>query len=252
MDGPLACPPSRARSGLRGVSRVRPRPAGGAQATGVGLHRPRPRLWQTPEDARPGSEPLTRPTRGPDGRQRRGPAGAAQAAEERGCNKNRRRRFYSAASAAPGTRGADIRGRKRTVQEPGAADGALSRLPPSRLAAQGGSGWVRSPQAPCPGSQGPEKPGPGRSGVLRGAGATRVGVGRGCSLQGAGAGLRGRQRRGREAIGRVCVEVRPPVSFAQRQVVSFAQTGALQPPETPGRDRSSREESRGGARQKQS
>lgn len=76
--------------------------------------------------------------------------------------------------------------------------------------------------------------GVGGSGVLRGARAAGVGVGRGCSLQGASAGLRGRQQRGRVAISGVCVEVQPPVSFAQRQIVSFAQTGAFPPPETQG------------------
>lgn len=64
----------------------------------------------------------------------------------------------------------------------------------------------------------------GSSGVLCGARAASVGVGRGCSLQGASAGLRGCQQRGREAISGVCVEVQPPVSFAQRQIISFAKT----------------------------
>lgn len=85
--------------------------------------------------------------------------------------------------------------------------------------------------------------GVGGSGVLRGARAAGVGVGRGCSLQGASAGLRGRQQRGRVAISGVCVEVQPPVSFAQRQIVSFAQTGAFPPPETQG-DRSRQSGSR--------
>lgn len=60
--------------------------------------------------------------------------------------------------------------------------------------------------------------------MLRGARAAGMGVGRGRSLQGASAGLRGRQHRGREAISGVCVEVQPPVRFAQRQVISFAKT----------------------------
>lgn len=85
--------------------------------------------------------------------------------------------------------------------------------------------------------------GAGGSGVLRGARAAGVGVGRGCSLQGASAGLRGRQQRGRAAISGVCVEVQPPVSFAQRQIISFAKTGAFPPPETQG-DRSRQSGSR--------
>lgn len=92
----------------------------------------------------------------------------------------------------------------------------------SRPAAREAGAGAAPPRPPGSG-----EPGPGSSGVLRGARAARVGVGRGCSLQGAGTGLRGRQRRGCEAIGRVRVEVRPPVSFAQRQVTSFAKTRAL-------------------------
>lgn len=88
--------------------------------------------------------------------------------------------------------------------------------------------------------------GVGGSGVLRGARAAGVGVGRGCSLQGASAGLRGRQQRGRVAISGVCVEVQPPVSFAQRQIVSFAQTGAFPPPETQGETGAGRVEAGGG------
>lgn len=92
----------------------------------------------------------------------------------------------------------------------------------SRPAAREAGAGAAPPRPPGSGETGP-----GSSGVLRGARAARVGVGRGCSLQGAGTGLRGRQRRGCEAIGRVRVEVRPPVSFAQRQVISFAKTRAL-------------------------
>lgn len=73
--------------------------------------------------------------------------------------------------------------------------------------------------------------------MLCGVGAASMGVGRGGGLQGASAGLRGRQQRGRKAISSVCVEVQPPVSFAQRQIISFAKTGAFPPPETQG-DRS--------------
>lgn len=74
----------------------------------------------------------------------------------------------------------------------------------------------------------------GGSGVLCGARATGMGVGRGRSLQGASAGLRGRQHGGRAAISRVCVEVQPPVRFAQRPAASFARTRAFPPPETQG------------------
>lgn len=82
--------------------------------------------------------------------------------------------------------------------------------------------------------------------MLRGARAAGVGVGRGCGLQGARAGLRGRQRRGRAAISGVCVEVQPPVSFAQRQIISFAKTGAFPPPETQGETGAGRTEASGG------
>lgn len=81
--------------------------------------------------------------------------------------------------------------------------------------------------------------------MLCGAGAASVGVGRGSGLQGASTGLRGRQQRGREAISSVCVEVQPPVSFAQRQIISFAKTGAFPPPETQGVTGAGRDESQG-------
>lgn len=67
--------------------------------------------------------------------------------------------------------------------------------------------------------------------MLCGARPASVGVGGGGGLQGASAGLWGGPQRGREAIGSVCVEVQPPLSFAQRQIVSFAETGAFPPPE---------------------
>lgn len=70
--------------------------------------------------------------------------------------------------------------------------------------------------------------------MLCGARATSMGVGRGSGLQGASTGLRGRQQGGREAISSVCVEVQPPVSFTQRQIISFAKTRAFPPPETQG------------------
>lgn len=81
--------------------------------------------------------------------------------------------------------------------------------------------------------------------MLCGAGPASVGVSRGGGLQGASAGLRGRQQRGREAISSVCVEVQPPVSFAQRQIISFAKTGAFPPPETQGVTGAGRDESQG-------
>lgn len=82
--------------------------------------------------------------------------------------------------------------------------------------------------------------------MLRGARAAGVGVGRGCGLQGARAGLRGCQQRGRAAISGVCVEVQPPVSFAQRQIISFAKTGAFPPPETQGETGAGKTEASGG------
>lgn len=78
-------------------------------------------------------------------------------------------------------------------------------------------------------------------------------VGRSCSWQRPSAGLRGCQQRGREAISGVCVEVQPPVSFTQRQVISFAKTGAFPPPESQGdRSRQRWKPGEGNVRQKQS
>lgn len=88
--------------------------------------------------------------------------------------------------------------------------------------------------------------------MLCGARPASVGVGRGGGLQGARAGLWGGPQGGREAIGSVCVEVQPPVRFAQRQIVSFAETGAFPPPEAQG-DRSRQRGRQGGkATQEQS
>lgn len=92
------------------------------------------------------------------------------------------------------------------------------------------------------------------SGMLCGARPASVGVGRGGGLQGASAGLWGGPQGGCEAIGTVCVEVQPPVRFAQRQIVSFAETGAFPPPEAQGdrsRQRAGRESDTGAELRKQ-
>lgn len=87
--------------------------------------------------------------------------------------------------------------------------------------------------------------------MLCGARPASVGVGSGGGLQGASTGLWGGPQGGGEAIGSVCVEVQPPVSFAQRQIVSFAETGAFPPPE-PGRQEQAEGRQGGKARQEQS